>query len=174
MRLRTLIAGGLLGAVAAYLLDPTNGRERRRYLRELVEERVGAVRPSMGSRPSLRATPEVANLAPMSHDPNAAVGGSPSDAVVTDRIMSTVMGAPDVPTDRLALDVVDGVVTLRGELDSSEEIDDIGARIANVDGVVEVKALVHLPGEPAPNKASALRASREAEDGTSSSTGSAA
>jgi osmotically-inducible protein OsmY len=169
-----MIAGGLLGAIAAYLLDPTNGSQRRRYLRELVEERLAAVRPSMGSRPSPASTPEVANLAPMSHAPNAAVGGSSQDAVITDRIMSSVMGAPDVPTDRLALDVVDGIVTLRGELDSSEEIDDLGTRIANVDGVVEVKALVHLPGEPAPNKASALRASREAGEDTGSSSGSAA
>jgi osmotically-inducible protein OsmY len=85
------------------------------------------------------------------------------DATLTRRIRSEVFGKVDVPKDRIALDVTDGVATLRGELDSQTEVERLADRVRSVPGVVDVVVLIHLPGTPAPNKEAALEASREAE-----------
>jgi hypothetical protein len=74
-----------------------------------------------------------------------------------------VFGAADVPKDRIALTVVDGIAELRGELDSDEEIRTIGERVSYVSGVREVRNLMRTHGSVAPNKKDALEASDEAK-----------
>jgi hypothetical protein len=54
------------------------------------------------------------------------------------------------------VDVAKGVATLRGQVGSVSEQSGVRAAVAAVPGVVRVEDLTHLPGDPAPNKASAL------------------
>jgi hypothetical protein len=61
------------------------------------------------------------------------------------------------------IDVVDGVVTLRGQMKRPGEIKAAEATVAAIPGVMGVQNLLHAPGRPARNKAPAEQASREAE-----------
>jgi hypothetical protein len=53
----------------------------------------------------------------------------------------------DVDKSRLSIGVADGVVTLRGELDSRERIESVAEAVSLIDGVRRVENLLHLPGE---------------------------
>jgi len=172
MRLRTFILGGLAGATIAYLFDPIGGHGRRARL----ADQVNALASRRGMRPGSGSNDVDVVLETVETEVVVAtpLEDAPDDPTLSDRIHSTVFGEPDVPDDRLTIEVVDGVVTLRGELDSQDEIDDVAARIAAVPDVRSVDVMVHLPGEPAPNKESAIRASRDAEGSSTSSGGDAA
>jgi osmotically-inducible protein OsmY len=159
MRIRSMLFGGLVGAALAYLFDPVAGRGRRTRLRD---QAMAMIR--RGSQQAERRTRYVVNMA----QGRVAEMGSKltetreaDDATILQRIRSEVFGSADVPQDRISLEVVGAVATIRGELDSREEIDELRRRVAAVDGVLHVEMLVHLPGEPAPNKEPAIRASRE-------------
>jgi hypothetical protein len=54
-------------------------------------------------------------------------------------------------------------VILRGQLDSGDEMHRIEEAVRKVPGVTAVTSLLHMPGTPAPNKAEALAASKEAK-----------
>lgn len=164
MGLPTLVFGGAVGAAIAYLFDPVSGRARRARLRD---QGMSRARRAVGD--AERRTRYLANVARGRMTEIVAPGPdnrTPDDTTLAHRIQSDVFGRADVPKDRVTLDVVDGVATLRGELDSPEEIESVTSRVAQVPGVVDVQVLVHLPGEPPPNKEEALQASRRAQGGT--------
>jgi osmotically-inducible protein OsmY len=161
MRVRTLFLGGLIGAAIAYLYDPVSGAGRRASLRDrtLSELRTTRERAEGKSR-------HLSNLAKGAMSELASPGPddlAPDDTKIAGRIRSEVFGAADVPKDRIALTVVDGVAELRGELDSDEEIRAIGERVSYVPGVREVRNLMRAHGSAAPNKKDALEASDEAK-----------
>jgi osmotically-inducible protein OsmY len=72
----------------------------------------------------------------------------PDDATTRDRVRSELLRDPEIP-DGIAIDCALGVVTLRGEA-PADMIDDIGTRVAVVDGVTGVDNRLHPPGTPAP------------------------
>jgi len=71
----------------------------------------------------------------------------------------------------VSLDVNDGVVELRGQLDDQAAIEELVLRVRAVPGVRSVVSLLHLPGQPAPNKQEALAASKHAEEPVTLPTG---
>lgn len=160
MRLRSFVFGGLVGAALAYYFDPVSGRGRRTRLRD---QGLSRARRAVGD--AERRTRYLANVAQGRMAEMVAPGPErrmPDDGTLVQRIQSEVFGRAEVPKDRISLDVVDGIVTLRGELDSPDEIEQVSRRVAQVPGVVDVEVLLHLPGEPPPNKEDALAASRRA------------
>ena len=161
MRTRTFLVGGLVGAAIAYLYDPVSGAGRRARLRDQtlsearqVRERADAKRRHL-SNVAKGAMSEFASPGPDDREPD--------DATIAERIRSEVFGAADVPKDRIALTVVDGVAELRGELDAEEEVRRVGERASFVPGVREVRNLMRTHGSTAPNKSDALEASDEAK-----------
>lgn len=72
----------------------------------------------------------------------------PDDGTLVDRVESQLFRASDVPKGQIKIDAADGVVTLRGEVDATM-IDEIGVRVAAVEGVTRVENLLHPPGTPA-------------------------
>jgi osmotically-inducible protein OsmY len=56
----------------------------------------------------------------------------------------------DVPKGQINVNVENGVVVLRGEVDSWDMVDDLVGRAREVQGVRDVENLLHLPGQPAP------------------------
>jgi osmotically-inducible protein OsmY len=159
MRIRTLVFGGLVGAAIAYFFDPVSGRGRRTRARDQLLSRT---RRQVAE--AERKTRYFANVAQGRIAERISPGPDnrmPDDATLAQRIQSEVFGAADVPKDRLSLDVVDGVATLRGELDTQEAIDALALRVARIPGVRDVEVLVHLPGRAAPNKQAAIDASRD-------------
>jgi BON domain-containing protein len=152
------------GAAAMYYLDPDRGRGRRARARDqlaarrrqVARERERAQRYEEGVERGL------AHGTMPAHAPA-------DDQALGDRVKSAL--GPRLHHDRVSLDVSDGVVELRGELDDAASIEELLLRVRAVPGVRSVVSLLHLPGQPAPNKAEALAASKRAEQPVTLPTG---
>ena len=139
-----------LGAAAAVLLGG-GGRARARRQRL-----AGAVRHSI--RRTLRAghhfqTDLYGAVERATHTPEAPV----DDLALLDRVESVLFEDPSIPKGSLNLEVVNGVLYLRGELPSRSEIERVTLAAADVPGVTAITNLLHVPGTPAPNKEAVLR-----------------
>lgn len=120
------------GAAAMYYLDPDRGRARRAKARSRVER--------------LRST-------------RATVSTSYNDPTLAQKVASELFAGRDIPSDRVVINSEYGVITLRGEVDTPEQIRELEAAAATIPGVRGVQTLLHLPNTPPPNKAEAIRAS---------------
>jgi osmotically-inducible protein OsmY len=83
----------------------------------------------------------------------------PDDRTLKQRVQTEVLGDPAVPKGPIVVDVLDGMVTLRGQLSSPGEIALVEDLALSVIGVRGVESLLHLPGIDPANKAEALKAS---------------
>jgi hypothetical protein len=124
MRLaRTLI----VGAGAAYLLDPAHGRHRRRRLADR------AARLGRWLRDEARGTR------------GNAPGTEPvDDLVVLEVIRTEVLPDAGVPPDDVDVWVEDGVATIHGSLESASSADDLVRRVQRVPGVRDVAAMIRV------------------------------
>lgn len=77
-----------------------------------------------------------------------------NDPALEAKVESEIFRRADVPRQRVNVSVERGVVYLRGELASADEIEELASAAAGVEGVRTVENLLHLPGEEAPAKAS--------------------
>ena len=161
MRLRTLLVGGAIGAALGYFFDPVSGRGRRMRLREQAIAKARDARAQAERRKQQHATGGEGAGMGLVDLAEATV----NDGTLEQRIRSTVLGSPDVRSESVTIEVVDGHVTLRGEVGSTEHADEIARRVETVPGVTAVDVLVHLPGEVAPNKEASIRASEDAATG---------
>jgi osmotically-inducible protein OsmY len=149
---RTAVAAGV-GAAAAYLLDPDRGRSRRARLRdqgEAFKRRQARALERQASFQRGRAEGLVQRARHRGGHPPA------DDRALADRVRTEVLRHDPAHT-HLNVDAVGGVVSVRGEVADLETAMDVERRIRAIPGVVEVENLLHAPGEPAPNKADALR-----------------
>ncbi len=141
------------GAGTAYLLDPDRGRSRRARLTDQARARLRragreAEREARGEAGAVQGR---ARQATTPDQPPA------DDRALVDRIKSEVL--PRHQAGEVVVDAVGGEVTLRGQMASSERMAALVSAVAAVPGVARVVELLHLPGEEAPNKQAALRAS---------------
>ena len=71
-------------------------------------------------------------------------GGKDYDDVTLARKVETELFRPaDVPKGSIVVNVVEGVVELRGELSDQAQIDDLGSTARKIDGVKDVRNLLH-------------------------------
>ncbi|MFN2590968.1 MAG: BON domain-containing protein [Actinomycetota bacterium] len=158
-RIKTFLVGAAAGAGAAYFLDPDRGRGRRTKAIDMMGARVrrGA------ERVDRRARYAEGVLAGMEHRVRHPGIEQPEvdDRTLKARVESTLFG-PDFPKGDVVIDVLDGVVTLRGQLKRPDEIRNAESVVAAIPGVAGVQNLLHAPGQTAPNKADAEQASRDA------------
>jgi osmotically-inducible protein OsmY len=77
-------------------------------------------------------------------------GRSYDDHTLVRKVESEIFRAGDAPKGQVSVSAVDGVVELRGEV-AMEHIATLGKAAQNVDGVREVRSLLHVPGTPAPH-----------------------
>jgi hypothetical protein len=158
-RTKTFLMGAAAGAGLSYFLDPDRGRGRRAKARDMVAARV-----RRGSR-DLERTGRYAKgwTAGAVHKVTHPGVEQPivDDGTLKARVESELFG-PDFPSGSVVIDVADGVVTLRGELGTADEIKRGERTVARIPGVDRVENLLHLPGQPAPNVTDALDASRAA------------
>lgn len=141
------------GAAAAHLFDPDRGRSRRARLRD--QARAFARREARAVQ--RRASFQRGRLEGVAQRLRHPVPTAPGDdRALADRVRSEALGRQaDHPHP--TIDVVNGVVTVRGEVADPATAADVTRRIRAVPGVVGVENLLHRPGDPAPNKADALR-----------------
>ena len=155
MRIRNLLIGGALGAALAYYLDPDLGRGRRARLQDQLGARARDGRHALertGRRLRDQAAGAVVQL-------ETATPEEPEDDLtVLSRVESVLFGMPGFPRRSVSAEVVNGRLTLRGEVASEDEAGDIAEAAGRIKGVGAVESLLHPPGQVAPNKAAARRA----------------
>jgi hypothetical protein len=74
-----------------------------------------------------------------------------NDQTLADKVRTEVFRRPDAPKGAVNVSVVDGVVYLRGEVDSLDQVQHLVDDALAVTGVVGVESMLHTPGTPAPN-----------------------
>jgi hypothetical protein len=150
---RTALAAGV-GAAAAYLLDPDRGRSRRARLRDQSAAYGRRQARALERQASFQRGRAEGLVQRARHR-----GGHPpaDDRALADRVRTEALRG-DPTHAHLNIDAVGGVVSVRGEVADLGTSMDVERRIRAIPGVVDVENLLHAPGEPAPNKADALRA----------------
>ena len=69
-------------------------------------------------------------------------GSSPDDLLIADRVRSEVLGRVEAPTGAVNLNVENGVVFIRGQLEDQGEIEELVTLAGAVEGVVRVENLI--------------------------------
>ncbi|MGB2954195.1 MAG: BON domain-containing protein [Gaiellaceae bacterium] len=144
------LLAGAIGAAAAYFLDPDNGRRRRK---QTVDRGAGFVRRR--SREAVRLGRGVASEAHGVKQKVAHRKEQPKDlddVTLARKVETEIFRAPDMPKGKINVNVEEGVVVLRGEADQPELIDELVEKARSVQGVRDVKNLLHLPNTPAPTE----------------------
>jgi osmotically-inducible protein OsmY len=145
----TFLAGAALGAAAAYFLDPQGGARRRNETRDKAVSQVKARAGDAAG--SAKQAADKARGAVVSVAPSMpGKGGAPDDVTLARKVESEIFRAADAPKGAVNVSAENGVVFLRGEVDQREWIDRLGEEAKQVDGVKEVRNLLHLPGTEAP------------------------
>jgi osmotically-inducible protein OsmY len=148
---RTLLVIAVGTAVAVYLFDPQRGRTRRAKLRD----KAGAwVR--RGSRELERRGRYFGAKAYGLKERAAHVGAEevvpPNDQALAAKVESEVLGRSTYPKGKVNVNVEHGVVVLRGELEDETQISELEQDVRKITGVLDVRNLLHLPGQSPPNK----------------------
>jgi osmotically-inducible protein OsmY len=145
----TFLAGAAVGAAAAYFLDPEGGARRRHMTRDQAISKVksgagdaaGTAKQAAGkARGAVHtATPSMPGR-----------GEAPDDVTLARKVETEIFRAADAPKGTISVNAENGVVFLRGVVDQRDWIDRLAADAQRVDGVKEVRNLLHLPGTEAP------------------------
>jgi osmotically-inducible protein OsmY len=138
-----ILFGAAIGAAAAWFLDPNDGTRRRNVVRdktmkyarrgkeeaarkatyagETVKGKATAVAPGAGREPA---------------------GERLNDPALQAKVESEIFRDPDAPKGQVSVNVEDGVVYLRGELDDEAKIEGLREAAARVEGVRGVESLL--------------------------------
>ena len=76
----------------------------------------------------------------------------PDDQTLVDRVESEIFRNRKEAKGKVNINAEEGVVVLRGELESQDLIEDLVNAVREVDGVRNVENLLHTPGKEAPSK----------------------
>jgi len=148
--------GAAAGAAIALLFDPANGRRRRTRLRDQAARRVRRLARRTRRLGRHGASEAVGSVQRTLHP---RPGYPVDDGTLLDRVESELFRLRTAYKGRVLLEATHGIITLRGQMRSQAEIDDVIALVRELGDVEGVESLLHLAGTPAPNKAAALRAS---------------
>ena len=148
--MRKLITWAGLGAGLMYFFDPTDGNRRRAmakdriaaFGRKLVRrgERTGRGVASQAYGVKQKAThlrEEQKEL---------------DDVTLARKVESEIFRDADAPKGRVSVNVANGVVQLRGEVERPDLVEELEAATRKVQGVKDVENLLHPAGTEAPNQ----------------------
>jgi hypothetical protein len=153
-----------------YVLDPQNGHRRRRlaYDRGTATLRHSARRVERSCRHlGADAMGMVQRVRHLRQGPPVAV----DDQTLVDRVRSEILRNPTIPAGRINVNVEDGIVILRGQLDRLDQIRSLTEDAKRVRGVRDVVNYLHLPDTLAPNKEAAFSAGHDVVLATSPAAG---
>ena len=143
--MKRLALGGAVAAVLAFFFDPQSGARRRNVTRD----RVLAFFRRRGRRAVKAVSAEAygvsQKLQHLREEPK-----DYDDATLARKVESEIFRDEDAPKGTVDVNVQEGVVQLRGEVETAELIDDLVSRTRKVQGVRDVENLLHVPGAPPP------------------------
>jgi len=147
-----LAAGGAAGAALTALFDPARGKARRARVRDQTAaflrrggRRFGRFGRKVGS--------DFQGFRERQAYGRSGEYVAPNNETLEQKVESEVLGRADVPKGSIVLNAEDGVIVLRGQVDTPDQIDHVESLVRKVDGVVDVQNLLHVKGSPPPNKA---------------------
>jgi osmotically-inducible protein OsmY len=141
-----MAAAAIAGAGAEFLLDPSDGKRRRKML--LDKARSTAMRA--GRRGAQKASYAQGLATGAVHEATSGPSVPADDQALADRVRTEIFRRPDAPKGSVNVGVVDGIVYLRGEVPERAEIERLVSGAQSVPGVRAVENLLHLPSTPAP------------------------
>jgi hypothetical protein len=144
----------LVGAAGMYFFDPSQGRRRRAVARDKMRSRVAQQRRRRSQEAAYEQGRRRGELFARA---GAGEFHQHDNRSVAEHLHS-VLERSDVPTADVTVEVVDDVVRVRGQVRTADERDRVLAAVGAEAGPRQVESLLHLPGEPAPNKAASRRA----------------
>jgi osmotically-inducible protein OsmY len=154
---RSLCMAGVIGATLAYFLDPNHGGRRRNTTRDTLGKgagRVAGTATSTVQQVGGQVTGIVRERVPVRRRDNP----HPDDKTLADRVESELFRDSRFDRSKLNVNVANGIVELRGQLDAQAEIDEVEHFVRGIADVRDVHNFLHLPGTPAPNKEDSLHA----------------
>jgi osmotically-inducible protein OsmY len=145
-----LAVGTAAGAAAQYFLDPEGGRRRRHVARDrgLALARRQARQAARSADYAAGKAKGAASAAMPSHSDDRKLDQL-GDPALARKVESEIFRAPDAPKGKVDVNVENGVVTLRGEVEQ-EWIERLANQAEQVTGVKAVRSLLQPPGTPAP------------------------
>jgi osmotically-inducible protein OsmY len=153
---KTVVGAVAAGAAAEYFLDPNNGKRRRHMARDraIAMVRRPAVRTAREAEQRANYMKGVAEgVVHKATTPGDERDSSRfNDPALARKVETEIFRDREAPKGSVSVNVEAGVVYLRGELESEEEINELVAVTKAVDGVGEVRSLLHLPGQPTASK----------------------
>ncbi len=152
-RLRTLVVAAL-GAVLAYFCDPARGRARRVRAKD---QAAAALRRKKREAESQQRYEEGRLEGERARAQGAGTPSPQDDVTLVNEVKAALARLPFATQD-VTVEAVDGAVTLRGQLASSQEVDETVQAVRAVSGVTDVTSHLHLPDSPAPNKVPSMEA----------------
>ena len=137
-----------LGAGFMYLFDPEQGRRRRAMARD----RGAAFFRRAGTRAERTGRAVGAQTYGVAQKARHLREGEKDfdDTTLARKVETEIFRDAEAPKGQVDVNVVDGVVYLRGELQETEMIDALVDKARKVSGVKGVENLLHTPGTPAP------------------------
>jgi len=148
-----LVGGSAAGAALMALFDPVRGKARRA---RLVSQAGGFARRRarrMG-RLGRRVVSDIEGYRDRVTYGRRGDYIAPNDVTLEQKVESEVMGRSDVPRG-IVVNAEDGVIVLRGQVESEDQIEMVERLVRQVDGVRDVENLLHVKGTIPPNKAAA-------------------
>ena len=146
---RLIALWATLGAALMFFLDPQSGNRRREML---VDRAGGTFRRTR--RKTERAGQAVAAQAYGVTQKVSNVRGDDkdlTDETLKSKVETEIFRDADAPKGQVDVNVIDGVVYLRGEVEE-DMIKDLEQATRKVSGVKDVENLLHTPGTPAPTR----------------------
>jgi hypothetical protein len=143
-----LIAGGI---ALTYFFDPDEGKRRRHVARDrfLAFFRRGGRKAARQAARAGAATSGLAQRAAHSARDEEPPG---DDVTLARKVETVIFRDADVPKGKINVNAEDGVVYLRGEANTPDQMKELEARARDIPGVKDVENLLHLPGAPARTK----------------------
>jgi osmotically-inducible protein OsmY len=130
------------------MLDPERGHSRRVQAKDQLVSRARKTRRDLDKRARYAAGSATGVVKQAT---NRGDGEALTDVSLSRKVESMIFRPEDAPKGRVSVNAEENVVFLRGEVETQEQIDTLVRTAEHVDGVAEVRNLMHLPGEPAPH-----------------------
>jgi len=140
-KLFTAIAGT---AIAGYFLDPNEGPRRR----QMAQDRVMGMFRGQARQAEQAARTGASQAAGMAARAKAAATpDSPpaDDHALADRVRTELFRPADFPKGDMNVDAVDGIVSLRGQVERVEQVREIEEQVRSIPGVRDVENHLHTP-----------------------------
>jgi osmotically-inducible protein OsmY len=142
-----LLVGAVVGGAAVWFLDPQRGEGRRSQALSYVQR--GAEKGKDQAAQAGESLGQTAQTVTQrvssddSSDERSPAGERLNDPALQAKVESEIFRPNDAPKDKVSVNVEDGVVYLRGELDDQATIEGLREAAARVDGVRGVESLLH-------------------------------